>query len=243
MLFWLLFLFLLVSFVAMVMVLRYVMKRNLTDATAHLEDLSAEYTRRQEELKQRLAESEQQYQEQLTRATGEAERILAEAREEAETSQAKRLEEARLESERIVQQAIATRDGLRKELEREMESRAIERACQLIEGALPIELRRDIQGRWLEELCRNGRSPFDRLHAGEDVHDVRVASALPLTKEQRELLRSRLKDRLGSDITLTETVDGQLVAGLMITVGSLVFDGTLASKIQHAVRKSHDDAR
>ena len=238
--FWPLLVIQIIVFAVAVTVLRRVLSRNFVDAATRLQDMSAEYTRRQEELKEKLAESEQQYQEQLSRAKTEAERIVATARQEAEMAKAGGLEEARLEAERIVRQGVESRDGLRKELEREMEKRSAQHACELIEEALPADLRRDIQGRWLEELLHNGLTQFDRIKKEEEVREVKIVSALPLTKEQRALLQARLKERLGRDVSLTEQVDDRLVAGLMITVGSLVFDGTLASRIKRAVRKSHE---
>lgn len=225
-----------VIFIALVVALRRILSRNVTAAAAHLQGLSAEYTRRQEELSQRLEESERQYGERITRAKTEAERIVVEARQEAESSRAKLLEEARLESERIVKQGMESRDALRKELEREMERRAVERACELIQKALPMEFRRGIQERWLDELFRNGFSQFDRLKPEDATGDIRIVSALPLTNAQRDALRAKLKEQGAKDVTLTEETDESLVAGLTVTIGSLVLDGSLSSKIREAVR-------
>ena len=69
-----------------------------------------------------------------------------------------------------------------------------------------------------------------------------MVSALPLTKEQSAMLRARLKERLGREAAVTEETDDRLVAGLVLTVGSLVFDGSLASRIQDAMRKAKDAA-
>ena len=51
-----------------------------------------------------------------------------------------------------------------------------------------------------------------------------------------------LKERLGRDVTVTERIDDRLVAGLTMTIGSLVFDGSLASRVQEAMRKMTDAA-
>ena len=230
-----------VIFAGLVAVLRKVLSRSATDTAAHLESLSAEYTRRQEELKRRLEESEKQYTEQVSKAKAEAERIIAEAKQEATASQAKTMEEARLESERVVRQGIETRDALRRDIEREIDARALERACELIQQTLPMNLREELQKRSFDDLFRDGLAKqFEWLKTEEAAHEVKVVSELPLTKEQQATLRSQLKARLGREVTVTEQTDGRLVAGLMITIGSLVFDGSLASKIQEAMRKAND---
>lgn len=231
-----------VIFAGLVAVLRKVLKRSATDTAAHLEGLSAEYTRRQEELKKRLEESDRQYTEQIARGKAESERLILEAKREATALQAKTLEEARQESERIVRQAVETRDVLRRDIEREINAKALERACELIQRALPLSLREELQKRWFEELFRDGLAKqFERLKA-EDAHEVKVVSALPLSKEQSAILRAKLKEQLGREASVTEDTDERLVAGLVLTVGSLVFDGSLASRIQDAMRKAKDAA-
>jgi F0F1-type ATP synthase delta subunit len=72
------------------------------------------------------------------------------------------------------------------------------------------------------------------------VKDVKVVSALPLTAGQREKLHTRLKEKLGKDVVFHERVERLLVAGVTITVGSMVFDGTLASKISRSARKGQE---
>ena len=237
--FWPLFVLLLVVFVAMLIVLRYVLGRHYLNAMARLQSLGADYSRRHEELKQRAEEAQQQYQEQMAKVKTEAEQLLLGARQEASTTRAKSLEDARLESERIVQQALETREALRKEIEQTMEARAIEHACELLQVALPEPLRREIQARWLEELMRNGTSQLDRLKTDESVTEARVVSAFPLTTEQRSALREKLQHTLGGAITVNEETDDRLVAGLTITVGSRILDASLSSRVQQAARQAH----
>ena len=225
-----------VIFVVMVVGLRRLISRNLTDASAHLQGLNAEYTKRHDELKQRLAEAERQYAEQMDRAKAEAGQLVVQARQEAESSKAKLLDDTRSESERIVQQGLESRDALRKEIEQMMEHRAIERACELIQEVLPGQLRRDIQLQWLDELLHNGLTQLDGLRTEEGIQEASVVSAFPLNDTQRQLLKERLKKKFGRDVSLTETTDDALVAGLVITLGSVVLDGSLASKLREAAR-------
>ena len=238
--FWPFLLLQLVIFIGLVLVLRRILSRNLTTATAHLQGLGAEYMRRHEELKERLGEAEQQYREQMTRATTEAERLIAQGRQEAESSRARLLEEARAESERIVQQGMESRDAIRKELEQRMVLRAIERACELIQEVLPGQLRQEIQSRWLDELIHNGLTQLNHMATQEVATEAKITSAFPLTPEQQGEIRRTLKEKLGRDVTITTHADAKLVAGLTITLGSLVLDGSLASKVRQAARHAQN---
>ena len=223
-------------FLGLACLLRLLFLKNLSGATSHLQSLSAEYTKRHEELKQRLEQTEQQYREQMARAKTEAEQLVLGAKQEAESSKGRLVEEARVESERIIQQALESREGLSKELEQGMETRAIARACELIQQILPGELREGMQSHWLDELIQDGLSHLERVTTQEPIEEAAVVSAFPLNAEQRRMLQEQLKKKFGREIPLKEAADPRLVAGLIITLGSLVFDGSLASKLQQAAR-------
>lgn len=235
--FWPLLVIQLVVFAGLVIGIRRLLSRNLTDASTHLQGLNAEYARRHEELKTRLEEAERQYKEQMARAQAEAEQLIAQARQEAESSRAKLLEEAHAESERVVQQGLQSRDALRKEIDHMVDVRAIERACELIQQVLPGQLREDIQSHWLDELIHNGLAQLDQVRTEEQVTEAHVTSAFPLNEDQRRALHERLKKKLGHEITMTEETSAQLVAGLTITIGSVVLDGSLASRLKRAARQ------
>jgi hypothetical protein len=76
-----------------------------------------------------------------------------------------------------------------------------------------------------------------------------VRSAVPLTDEQRGLLKRRLRERFGQEFVLRVEVDPSLIGGLVITVRDRVFDGSVAGKLdalserlQTAVREQRSPA-
>lgn len=227
-----------VLFVGLILVLKYVMGKSMTDATEHLQSMSADYSRRQEELKRQLNEVERNYQERMARARTEAEQLVSEARQEVETYRTKRLEDARIESERVMQQALESRDGLRKELEQEIEVRSIKKACEIIDQSLPEDVRRSIQNHWFDEIVNNGSKQLDKLKAEDvEVSKVEIVSALALDANQKQKIESQLKIRFGEKIEIIEELDDRLVAGLTIKVGSIVLDASLASKIRQNIQQ------
>ena len=58
-----------------------------------------------------------------------------------------------------------------------------------------------------------------------------VRSAAPLTEEQRELLRRRLRERFGQEFVLRVEVDPSLIGGMVIRVKDQVFDGSVAGRL------------
>lgn len=64
------------------------------------------------------------------------------------------------------------------------------------------------------------------------LRQARVVSAMPLTDEQQERLRTTLSRLLGLQIVLTAVVDPAVIGGIMVKVGDLVIDGSIRSRLQ-----------
>lgn len=94
---------------------------------------------------------------------------------------------------------------------------------------------------FLQLLADNGRlamlpeiaGQFAALRADvENVADVTVTSALPLTPEQSAKLVAALTKRLGRSIRLHAEVDPGLVGGAVVRAGDFVVDGSLRGRIE-----------
>ena len=60
---------------------------------------------------------------------------------------------------------------------------------------------------------------------------------MPLSGTQRDLLRTVLERRTGKKIVLEETVDPAVLGGLVVRVGSTVYDGSVRTQI-HQIREN-----
>ncbi len=60
---------------------------------------------------------------------------------------------------------------------------------------------------------------------------ARVTSATPLTAEEQGRLKASLKRRFGQELALALTVDPRILGGLVVQVGDVVIDGSLAGKL------------
>ena len=69
------------------------------------------------------------------------------------------------------------------------------------------------------------------LHRGEMTAEVQ--SATPLSDQQLAALKSTLKASYGKDVRLDATVDPSLLGGLVVKVGSRMFDSSLRTKLMN----------
>ena len=81
-----------------------------------------------------------------------------------------------------------------------------------------------------EDMIRNFRSLLAR-HRGELVAEV--TSAVALSEAQLAALKDKLKSSYGKDVRLDTKVDPSLLGGLVIKVGSRMFDSSLKTKLMN----------
>lgn len=75
-------------------------------------------------------------------------------------------------------------------------------------------------------------SQFESLrHAHEGVLEAQVASAYPLTNEQRSEIVAALEERLGRKVQATVVVEPELIGGVSIRIGDEVMDASVRGKL------------
>ncbi len=66
----------------------------------------------------------------------------------------------------------------------------------------------------------------------ENVVDVMVTSASPISKKQQTTISKALRERLGRDVKLETEIDKNLIGGAVIKAGDVVIDGSLRSRLK-----------
>lgn len=73
---------------------------------------------------------------------------------------------------------------------------------------------------------------YETLKAeAEKTIEAEVISAFELSQDQQQQIATKLKQRLGRDVTLTCHVDNTLLGGVLIKAGDLVIDGSAIGQI------------
>ena len=205
-------------------------------ATKHIDDLSQDYSKKEAEITRQLEEVKQKSQEILDKAHEEAEKTKMQIVKDAQAESEKLLKRAQTQGEEMIKQADKTRQQLLIEIEERIAKEAVNKAGELIQHVLPENFKQDIHAQWVEELIESGFSRIERLRIAKDIQEARVNTAYSLNKAQREGLAKKVKEVLGHDVTLKEELDPKVVAGITITIGSLVLDGSLKNKIKEQAK-------
>lgn len=225
-----------VTFVAIVFVLRKLLYSESAKEMLRLRKLKEETAVKQRELQQKIDEAREAYEEKMAEAEEKTRAFRAKAEEEAEGLRKKTLDKAKEDAEQIVKSAFNAKEKMREEIGEEMRKKAPMLASRIFRAALSDavremahkELVRDV----IDKIRKTDRTAFkSRIEKGE------IVSAYPLPKNDKLVIESLIHDSLGYQVPLYETEDAQLTAGVLIKLGTILIDGSLNNRLKQLERE------
>ena len=225
-----------IVFVFLIFLLRRVLSRNITSATQRLDVLTKDYMKKQEDVQKKLDEVKDIYQKKIAEAKEEAEKIRLEAQRQANGEREKIINKTRSETEEMIKQAQKARESLIMDMEKKIKSEAIEMSCNLLGKVLSEELRLMIHKYMVGELLKAGLSSIRNIENIGNVSDAQITTAFELDDAAQRIISSKIKEKTDKDIIFSQRNDSSLIAGLVITMGSLVIDGSLKWMIKEKAR-------
>jgi F-type H+-transporting ATPase subunit b len=187
-------------------------------------------------------------------------RVAAEARENAEKDASKIISDAQAKASQIIREATERADAAGREVRTQAEQEAArEREVALAEvqqereriltdlrgqvAALSMAAAQKIIGESLDE--RSQHALIDEFFSGIRGGSVPaleganlngggsavITSALPLSSEEKEVIRRDVLSSIGSQATVTFRVDPAILGGLVIRVGDKVWDASVSGRL------------
>jgi len=234
MLLWQLIIIQVITFALLVFLLRQFLYKQVTRSLGRYQQLNQENLTREGELKRTREEMEQELQAKIAQHNEEVGRLRAAAEVDAQKTQEEILAKSKEEGKRILAEAEAKKERMRANLVSEMEEKALDLASDIIEHILTAQVTQGINHQLIDELIEEiEKSDERRLQL--DVETVEVAVPFPLTQVQQEKLKKILSAQMGRSVNVKETVDQEIVAGMVIRSGNLVLDGSLTNKLKGAL--------
>lgn len=220
-----------VTFLAIVFVLRRLLYAETAKEARRLKMLKEENTQKQRELQEKIDAAEKVYSERIREAEEEIHRLKRKAEEEAEEERARIIEKAKKESERALRASLNAKEEIREEAFKDVEKKIPILAAQIFKEVLSPETREmvheELVKKTIEEIQKIDKAKFRlKIKRGE------LLFAYPLGKNNKTKLVDIICDKLGYRIDFSEKEDKKLVAGLVINLGTLVIDGSLEDRLR-----------
>jgi len=179
------------------------------------------------------ANAEKDAQEILTKAQAEANQNIREATERAEVVSKEIMAQAESDAAKAREAALADagleRDRMLADVRGQVAALAMAATHKLIGDALDEKRQRAL----IDEF-------FSGVKSGEVVvledtglsgASAEIISALPLTKEEKEIVRQDITSKTGSQ-TVTFRVNPSILGGLVVKIGDKVLDGSVSGQLE-----------
>lgn len=224
-------------FIGLVLVLRKVLISSSYNETKRLQQLNEENTSKAQELAAKIADAENEYREKMAKTDEEIRFMKAKAKKEIEDLKEAIIVKGKAEGDRIVTQALNARDEIRAEIEEQMHDRVVEFSHKIFQGVLSVAEQKLVHEGLLEGVFLElERIENDRLGAvnigGATERAITVKTAHPMTAEQKKKLEAILSLKLNKTVDVKETVENEIIAGVVIVLGSFVIDGSLSARFK-----------
>jgi F-type H+-transporting ATPase subunit delta len=83
--------------------------------------------------------------------------------------------------------------------------------------------------RYFAEICD---SYLRTVRERKGIVSARVTSAVPVADKELAILRARLATITGNEVTLSVDTDPNLLAGVIVQIGSTVYDGSIRAQLE-----------
>ena len=216
---------------------RHLLTRNVTHATSHLTEMIKDNSQKQEEITQKLSAAQKEYDDTVKRLQKELAEMKEKSEKEIEQKRDMILEEAHRQSQDVISRAQKTCESIQADMDRVVRERAAAEAGALLAAVLPEPVRLQLHQQWVDGLLQGGLEGMERLRVPLDVTSVQVTTPVALSQAQESRLAAVLKKKLEREISIIQVVQPELVAGVVMRLGTLVFDGSFNHKVNEVARE------
>lgn len=225
----------LLMFLGMLFVLHRFMGSASYDETKRLQQQNLENAQKAVELEQKIEEAEKHYKERLVHAEEESKKLKERAIKEAETIKEQMLAKARDEKDRLIEQAINAKEKVREEIEGGLVEKSLGFARRIIAEILNDQQQKVVYDALLNDVFAAMENiDANTFKGAKHQGRCRIQSSQPLQAQQKQRLIKILSEKTGENISLEEIIDKDLIAGIIVQVGSFRVDGSLTAKFKKA---------
>ena len=224
-----------ITFCILIFVLRVLFYRQLRTSLARLKTLHEENLAQEEELKKNTELLQKKKEEELAKAKQEAERIINDSRERAVKLASGMETQAKEQADKILNKVAQ----LAEQSERDFALRCQEEAIQISLKIFKIVfgendmvlLQHQLVAGFIDEL---EKLPDEKFTIREGA--LKISCPLALSPEEKNKLTRILSEKLKNrQADITETINPDIISGIIIQIGSFVIDGSLRNKLSKAI--------
>lgn len=223
-----------------IVILRKMIFSDTNSAINRLSRLDNANREREKLLMQKLAQAQKYIQEQQQKIQDDQQKVKAEARRAAGQLHEDIIAKAKQEGDEIIKKAHASRERIRTEAATEAESKMLQFCGEMIQRVLSGVIQSDLNERLVAEFIEElEKADFGKLN--RDVNEVEIVSVRAINEKQMETIRKTLEAKLARPIRVYGKTNPELIGGVLMRLGSMVVDGSLAERFRESALKMKQD--
>ena len=231
-----------VVLVAMLLVIRKLLLSDTLHAVDRIKQVESEVRKKEEGIRREIEEHERDFDRRKTELQEDLDRRRAESEKESARAREQTIVEAKREGERIVEQARRNEEKLRQQIEQDMEEKAVEYGGEVFKLVFSEQMTTALDRQFIDELL-DALAAVDATSITVDASQAEFAASHPLDAEQKRRLETLLSEKFGATLHVNEKIREDLLAGLVMKLGSLEIDGSLLNRYREAVGEVKKTAR
>ncbi|MBU0895466.1 MAG: F0F1 ATP synthase subunit delta [Candidatus Omnitrophica bacterium] len=220
-----------VTFVAIVFVLRKLLYSESVKEALRLKKLKEETAQKQQELQQKIDAAQDAYKEKMMEAEEVSRAYHLKSKEEAQELKKQILDKANEEAEQIVRSAFNAKEKMREEIAEEMRKRMPMLISRIFKEFLSPAVR-DVAHKELVRDVMDKIKKAEKITLKSRVDKGEIVSARPLSDNDKREIEMLIRNNLGYEVSLRGKEDSELVAGVIIKFGTILIDGSLDNRLK-----------
>lgn len=220
-----------ITFIAVIFILRMLFYSQLNSALARLNKLHEENLIKEEELKKQLEEAKLERANFIEKAKAEAAAIVKDAKVRAENAASELATKSKGEMEKKFEHVKEEVEKMKVEAEASSNEKASGLALKMLEAVFTDAGRSALQHELISEILEEIKG-LEKGKFTVKTKEVDIVTASPLVSEDKTQLAKILSEKIGSRVDVKESVDKGIIAGLVIKIGALTIDGSIRNKLR-----------
>ncbi|MDO8536207.1 MAG: F0F1 ATP synthase subunit delta [Candidatus Omnitrophota bacterium] len=223
-----------ITFIALALLLKMLFSRHLNSALNRLKKLQSETLMRENQLKEELDKAQSDRQAEIEKGKAEAKVLIDQARKDMESMRVSAEDDAKLQGKKIFSRGQDELEKLKVKMTQEIETQALQISMELISYTFTEKDKDQMQRHFIDDLIDDVEG-LEKGRFSVKTNKAKVLTSFPLTEKEKDRLKKTLSAKMGSDVTIAEEINKDLIMGLIIQLGALEIDGSLSNKLRKAL--------
>jgi F0F1-type ATP synthase membrane subunit b/b' len=187
-------------------------------------------------LARKLEQAQKQIDEQKQLIQDEEQKIKAEARRAANQLHEDIIRKAKEEGDDIIRKAQAAKEQIQTDAMIQAEGRMIDICAAILNQTLATVIQVQMNAKLIAEFIAE-LEKADLTKINTDVSEIEILSSLAVPAADQEKIKQILQTKLGRTVRVHSHEDPKLLGGILMKVGTMVVDGSLAERVNEAAVK------